>query len=137
MKPHVNRIQPRRQVELLPEPVQLTNDDSLPTSPPVQLYQRGLEAARAGKLTLAWEVFSTLIALDPENEEFWVQLAKVAPPQLACRCWRRVLEINPNNLTARDELEKACGPASHTPIWLCGESVLPIPSPRRPQSRRA
>jgi hypothetical protein len=84
---------------------------------PLRLYERGLEAARAGKLTLAWEVFSVLVGLDPENEEFWTQLALVAPTRLAYRCWRRVLEINPKNPIALCELEQAPGSAEHHPAW--------------------
>ena len=101
----------------------MLNDNSADRPPPLLLYERGLDAARAGKLTLAWEVFSTLVALDPENERFWEQLALVSPTQLACRCWRRVLEINPANEAARRELEKVRGQVEENTVWNASKSA--------------
>lgn len=76
-----------------------------------ELRQQGIAAAKAGNKDEARHLLQQSIRLDSNNEAAWLWLASVARDNKERRfCLEKLLEINPNNDTARKALE-GMGPA--------------------------
>lgn len=72
-----------------------------------ELIQAGAAAAKAGDFARATSLFASAVREDPNSERGWLGLG-LCCPDLRQReyCFRRVLAINPNNLQARQQLER-------------------------------
>ncbi len=58
-------------------------------------------ALRNGDKKTARQIAQQVIAADPSNEDGWLILAALSPPETAVKYLRRVLEINPQNEAAQ------------------------------------
>ena len=73
-----------------------------------ELRQRGIQTAKAGQKDEARELLQQSIRLDPNNEAAWLWLASVARDNRErIFCLQKLLEINPDNETARKALAAA------------------------------
>lgn len=71
-----------------------------------ELRQRGITAAKAGNKEEARRLLQQSIRLEPDNEAGWLWLASVArDAQERLFCLQKILDINPNNDTARKAVE--------------------------------
>jgi twitching motility two-component system response regulator PilG len=71
------------------------------------LLRDGVAAARAGDLINARALLNRAVAAQPQSELAWLWLASVAEtPGEAINCWRRTLEINPQQEHARAGLRR-------------------------------
>ncbi|MEP7292674.1 MAG: tetratricopeptide repeat protein [Chloroflexota bacterium] len=72
------------------------------------LRQRGIQLAKAGQKDESRELLQQSIRLDPQNEAAWLWLASVARDNRErLFCLQKLLEINPQNETARKALDAA------------------------------
>ncbi len=72
------------------------------------LRQRGIRAAKAGDKDEARHLLQLSIRLEPENEAAWLWLASVSRDNRErVFCLQKLLEINPENETARKALDAA------------------------------
>ncbi|MFN8449327.1 MAG: tetratricopeptide repeat protein [Anaerolineae bacterium] len=79
------------------------------------LRQRGIQLAKAGQRDEARQLLQQSIRIDPDNEAAWLWLASVARDNRErLFCLQKLLEINPENETARKALEAAT-PAAPPP----------------------
>ena len=104
-----------------------------------ELLQQGVAAARSGNVATARRLLEQVIQLDENNEQAWIWLATVVKTQAERRiCLQKVLQINPNNATARQALARL-GPVTGTSAASTGRSTspsltssrTPSPAPRR------
>lgn len=73
----------------------------------LRLFKAGKEAARAGDHAQAHELFRRAIEVDPYHEQVWLWLASVVETDEDRRvCFENVLELNPTNPIARQQLQK-------------------------------
>ena len=73
-----------------------------------ELRQQGIREAKAGHKDEARELLQQSIRLDPDNEAAWLWLASVARDNRErVFCLEKLLEINPENDTARKALDAA------------------------------
>lgn len=71
----------------------------------IRLFKQGKDAARAGNNATAHDLFRRAIEVDPYHEQVWLWLASVVETDEDRRvCFENVLELNPNNPTARRQL---------------------------------
>lgn len=79
-----------------------------------ELLQQGVAAARSGNVATARRLLEEVIQLDENNEQAWIWLATVVKTRAERRiCLQKVLQINPNNATARQALARL-GPTTGT-----------------------
>src|SRR5215217_1644468 len=72
------------------------------------LRQQGIQAAKAGQKDNARDLLQQSIRIDPYNEAAWLWLASVARDNRErLFCLQKLLEINPQNETARKALDAA------------------------------
>jgi hypothetical protein len=77
------------------------------------LTQQGNFALKQGSIQEAYELFSQAIELDPANKEAWLGKGLVAQQEMEQHiCFQRVLALDPNNPTARTELQQLDRPTS-------------------------
>jgi len=92
-----------------------------------ETLQKGIKAARRGHAEPAQKLLSQVVQADPNNEEAWLWLSRVLEePQHRSQCLQKVLEINPNNSWAAQQLAELQG-ATATPA--------PPPLPTEPTSK--
>jgi hypothetical protein len=73
----------------------------------LKLFSAGKEAARQGDKARAHLYFRRAIEVDPYHELVWLWLASVVMTDEDRRaCFENVLELNPDNATARRQLQK-------------------------------
>lgn len=73
----------------------------------LQLFKAGKAAAKSGNNKKAHDYFRQAIEIDPYREQVWLWLASVVETEEDQRvCFENVLELDPNNLTARRQLQK-------------------------------
>lgn len=103
-----------------------------------QLVQRGAQALRAGRLALAQETLRRAVALDEQYELGWLWLSGVVDDQEKVACLRKVLEINPDNVRAREGLAQLqesqalpAGTPARSPEPAVERSVVPEPATER------
>ncbi len=72
-----------------------------------QLMRLGIETARAGHKTNARVIFRQVLDEDPDNERALLWMAAVADESMdRLRYLNAVLNVNPNNETALEQIEK-------------------------------
>ncbi|MGB9639447.1 MAG: L,D-transpeptidase family protein [Anaerolineales bacterium] len=87
------------------------------------------QAIRNGDKKTARSIAHQILANDPRNEDAWLILAAIAPPEIAVSYLKKVLEINPHNTTALRGLEYYLNQAAPAkPI-----SSTPVTPPVKPQ----
>jgi len=73
----------------------------------VRLFRLGRDAAKRGAPAEAHELFRRAIEIDPYHEQVWLWLATVVETDEDRRvCFENVLELNPDNTTARLQLAR-------------------------------
>lgn len=98
------------------------------------LRQRGIAAAKSGDKDTARQLLQQSIRLEPNNEAAWLWLASVArDAREKTFCLQKLLEINPQNETARKALAALQGAAPEP----AGPAIRPIgglkvPPPQAP-----
>lgn len=96
-----------------------------------EILQAGVAAVKAGDREKATQLFASLVQLEPQSEIGWLYLSHcLTTTEKRVYCYRRVLEINPNNTTARQKLAELVAKAGN-------EVAAPIatPSPQSGQPR--
>lgn len=72
-----------------------------------QLLQLGMQTARQGNKQNARMIFQQVLDTDKQNERAWLWMAAIADtPEDRIRYLQTILRINPNNQTAKRELDK-------------------------------
>jgi hypothetical protein len=73
--------------------------------------QKGMKAARRGHKEPARKLLSQVVQADPANEQGWLWLARVVDqPEQQQKCLERVLQINPQNQWAAEQLQALQAP---------------------------
>ncbi|MCB9461203.1 MAG: PD40 domain-containing protein [Anaerolineaceae bacterium] len=94
-----------------------------------ELLQQGVAAARSGNVATARRLLEQVIQLDENNEQAWIWLATVVKTQAERRiCLQKVLQINPNNATAKQALARL-GPVTGTSAASTGRPTSPSLTP--------
>ena len=113
----------------------MTLSTDMQNAPPecLRLFRDGKKAARAGDNMRAHALFRQAIEIDPYHEQLWLWLASVVESDEDKRvCFENVLELNPANPTARQQLRKLeakarraalhppkpPAPKNEQPLWL-------------------
>ena len=94
----------------------MTLSTDMQDAPPefLRLFREGKKAARAGDNIRAHALFRQAIEIDPYHEQIWLWLASVVKSDEDKRvCFENVLELNPTNPTARQQLRKLKAKAHH------------------------
>jgi len=79
------------------------------------LYNQALTAIEAGDRALARRLLAELVRANVRHEQGWLRLATVVDDRRQIGdCLRRVLVLNPNNVTAREWLEQVEHPLNQT-----------------------
>lgn len=103
------------------------------------LRQQGIQAAKAGEKENARDLLQQSIRLDPQNEAAWLWLASVARDNRErLFCLQKLLEINPQNETARKALDAANQTQTPAPSVVrrlpnAPVTQAPAPQPEVPQ----
>lgn len=91
--------------------------------------RQGRLALRQGRPTEARHAILAALAVDPGNEQAWVQLSRLSSPRARLAYLTRALELNPANPRAHQELRRArrasTVPAFHAQS-LAGSRLWPI-----------
>ncbi len=67
--------------------------------------QKGIKAARRGHKEPAQKLLGQVVQADPANEQAWLWLSKVVEqPEKKAQCLERVIQLNPDNQWAAQEL---------------------------------
>jgi Domain of unknown function (DUF4352) len=69
------------------------------------LLQEGIEALQTGNAAQARALLSNAVQANPQNEQAWLYLAAVLPPDRAIEVLERVLKLNPENEQAKKGLQ--------------------------------
>ncbi len=95
------------------------------------LLRAGIQAARMGNRVEAQRLLKQVLALDDSNESAWMWMASVVEtPRERRTCLETVLELNPDNTRARQELERIN--QLLTPVSDPAPSVSPVPPKSEP-----
>ncbi len=79
------------------------------------LYNQALAAIEAGDRDLGRRLLAELVRANSRHEQGWLRLASVVDNrQQMADCLRRVLALNPNNVTAHDWLAEVQRPLNQT-----------------------
>ncbi len=102
-----------------------------------ETLQKGIRAARRGYKEPARQLLAQVLRADPDNEEAWLWLSRVADtPEQRADCLQHVLAINPDNRWAAEQLaalqaEAPAAPAPTAPPAVSAEIKLePIKCPK-------
>ena len=80
-----------------------------------RIYNQALTAIEAGDRTLARRLLAELVRANGRHEQGWLRLATVVDDRRQIAdCLRRVLVLNPKNVTAREWLERVQLPLNQT-----------------------
>jgi ferric-dicitrate binding protein FerR (iron transport regulator) len=72
----------------------------------LRLFKAGQQAARRGDKAAAHDLFRQAIEVDPYHEQVWLWLASVVETDADQRvCFENVLELNPGNMMAQQQLQ--------------------------------
>jgi pimeloyl-ACP methyl ester carboxylesterase len=98
-----------------------------------ELLRAGIAAARAGDLPRAARHFAQLVQQEPGSMHGWLGLGSCTDdPQKREACFRRVLEIDPRNAVARQQLERmGIDPDQASPL----RSARAVPGPAAPTAQ--
>jgi tetratricopeptide (TPR) repeat protein len=95
-----------------------------------EYLQQGIAAYKAGRKAEARKLFWQVLEADPKNERAWLWLSgTVETEQERYACLEKVLDINPNNETARRGLEHLRAEAPPTVSIIMPQSELRTMSP--------
>ena len=73
----------------------------------LQLYKAGKNAAQQGQKAVAHDLLRQAIEIDPYHEQVWMWLASVVETYEDRRvCFENILELNPDNMTAKQQLNR-------------------------------
>jgi ferric-dicitrate binding protein FerR (iron transport regulator) len=73
----------------------------------LRLYKAGKNAAQQGQNAIAHDLLRQAIEIDPYHEQVWLWLASVVETDEDRRvCFENVLELNPENATAKQQLDR-------------------------------
>lgn len=84
------------------------------TSP--EKLQQAIDLIKSGDKENGQKLLFESISSDPDNEAAWLWLVSVVPPDQRIFCLEKALNINPNNLQARQYLEKLKASQPSEPI---------------------
>lgn len=78
-----------------------------------EALEKGIRAARRGRKAPAQRLLGQVVQAQPDNEEAWLWLSRVVEqPADRAACLNRVIELNPNNSWAAEQLaELQAGPS--------------------------
>jgi hypothetical protein len=80
-----------------------------------RIYNQALAAIQAGDRVLARRLLAELVRANGRHEQGWLRLATVVDDRVQIAdCLRRVLVLNPDNVTAREWLEQVERPLNQT-----------------------
>ena len=97
----------------------------------LRLFREGKKAARAGDNMRAHALFRQAIEIDPYHEQIWLWLASVVESEEDKRvCFENVLELNPANPTARQQLRKLEAEARRAAAKASPPTTKPSAQPR-------
>jgi hypothetical protein len=78
-----------------------------------EALQKGIRAARRGRTEPAQRFLAQVIRVDPNNEEAWLWMSRVVDnPLQKAECLQKVLQLNPDNQWAADQLAELQATAS-------------------------
>lgn len=100
-----------------------------------ETLQKGIRAARRGYKEPARQLLAQVLRADPDNEEAWLWLSRVADtPEQRADCLRHVLSINPDNRWAAEQLEalQAEAPTPAASAAPAAAPVTPVTPPAAP-----
>lgn len=98
-----------------------------------ELRQQGIRSAKAGNRDEARDLLQRSIRLDPTNEAAWLWLASVARDNRErVFCLQKLLEINPQNETARKALQAATQPQQSSLRRVPNAPSTPAAQPQPP-----
>ncbi len=94
----------------------LSTHTTTPSPEFLHLFREGKKAARDGDNIRAHALFRQAIEIDPYHEQVWLWLASVVESDEDRRvCFENVLELNPANPTARQQLRRLEAKARRAP----------------------
>ncbi|MBN1217966.1 MAG: DUF4178 domain-containing protein [Anaerolineae bacterium] len=103
-----------------------------------EALQKGIRAARSGRAEPARHFLTQVIQADPGNEEAWLWLARVAGnPGQQAECLQKVLQINPNNRWAAEQLARLQAAPSTAPPPISAAGTTPPPPPAEAVARES
>src|SRR5215510_14196265 len=89
------------------------------------LYNQAIAAIEAGDRPLARRLLAELVRANGHHEMGWLRLATVVDDRRQIAdCLRRVLVLNPNNVTAREWLERVERPVNQTSELRAGMASI-------------
>ena len=94
-------------------PLQDAKDDG--TKAPAKLHQ-AIALIKSGDKDGGQALLFEVVNSDPENEHAWLWLVSVVSPDLRMFCLEKALRINPNNVQARQYLEKLKASQPHKKV---------------------
>jgi thioredoxin-like negative regulator of GroEL len=88
---------------------------------PDNALRDAIMAARIGNRDQALVLLLQAAELEPRNEEAWLWLARLVDTDVQrIECLQHVLEINPGNRAARQDLARLTGPETKSPQGSAG-----------------
>ena len=101
----------------------------IPQSPPLPLQDtkaerntspeklnQAISLIKSGDKERGQKLLYEIVSSDPDNENAWLWLVSVVPPDQRIFCLEKALSINPNNIQAREYLEKLKTGESNKPV---------------------
>jgi hypothetical protein len=70
------------------------------------MLQKAIKLIKSGDKDGGRNLLTDIVASNPESEQAWLWLVSVVPPDKRTFCLEKVISINPNNLEAKQYLEK-------------------------------
>lgn len=86
--------------------------------------QRAIALIKSGDKENGRNLLLDVVNLDPKNEDAWLWLTSVVPRDKRAFCFEKVLEINPNNILAKQKID----PLSSNSQVQFDPTPQPIPS---------
>ncbi len=100
-----------------------------------EILKAGISAAKSGDRTKAGSLFAQVVKLNPSSEAGWFYLAMCcSTAEQREYCFRRVLEINPNNSQARQKLQEMSKPVPSASPFLHEEKTNSVVESKLPLS---
>ncbi|HSM56384.1 MAG TPA: hypothetical protein VK879_09550 [Candidatus Sulfomarinibacteraceae bacterium] len=98
------------------------------------LLRQAQKTARVGKRAAAQQLYEEILEESPETVEAWLGLARVSSDvQVQRRAYEKVLELDPHNKTAREQLERPLdGETAQQALAPTAKGRLPRPELEEP-----
>jgi hypothetical protein len=82
-----------------------------------ETLRKGIRAVRRGHEEPARRLLIQVVRADPKNEEAWLWLSRVAEtPEQRATCLERVVDLNPENRWAQEQLQAMAGAPAPPPL---------------------